>query len=239
MAMRELLLVSIRKYLECDMNKSKVAAQFRKAADWREEAAGDGKGRGYDKAFAWQARTTRERRVTCSLSSLLCSALSQKRCYVTAGCAWKSGARLGDRASEPHPDDTHRAASRSMPAPVNQLSLSKISEKPNLESRPPGHTMSLVQYPDSESDDSAGDTQNASVPAQKPKPKPKPPLKRKRSPPAAGRDDLPPLPAAFHDLYATSARVGTSDDPSLHGGRKRAVPHVDGNWPSHVYLECM
>jgi hypothetical protein len=33
--------------LGCDMN---VAAQLRKAVDWREEAAGDGKGRGYDKA---------------------------------------------------------------------------------------------------------------------------------------------------------------------------------------------
>lgn len=89
--------------------------------------------------------------------------------------------------------------------------------------------MSLVQYSDSESD--SGNQQHAN-PVQKPKIL----LKRKRSQPSS--DDLPPLPAAFHDLYSTNARVSTSDDPSLHGGRKRAVPHVDGNWPSHIYLEC-
>ena len=88
--------------------------------------------------------------------------------------------------------------------------------------------MSLVQYSDSDS----GSEEDASLPAQKPKPV----LKRKRSGPS--HDDLPPLPAAFHDLYSTNARVSTSDDPSLHGGRKRAVPHVEGNWPSHIYLEC-
>jgi hypothetical protein len=62
--------------------------------------------------------------------------------------------------------------------------------------------------------------------------------KRKREDIEPTRETLPPLPPVFHTLFVTAPRTHPSDDPSLHGGRTRQVPHVEGNWPTHIYLEC-
>ena len=88
--------------------------------------------------------------------------------------------------------------------------------------------MALVDYASSDEDEakSAGTTRDTTCS-----------LKRKRDDESAA--ELPPLPSRFHDLYASTTRPSTRDDPSLHGGRKRVTPHVYVNWTTDIYIECM
>ena len=85
--------------------------------------------------------------------------------------------------------------------------------------------MALVEYSDSDE----SNTHNPSPP------KGLQMLKRKRG---ETPQDLPPLPSTFHDLYSSTVRLSNQDDPTLHGGKERSKPHVEGQWPSHVYIEC-
>ena len=79
--------------------------------------------------------------------------------------------------------------------------------------------MALVSYSDSESDSNEAPSKKTKLETS--------PVK-----------ELPPLPSSFRDMYSSTVRTSTQDDPALHGGCKRVTPHVEGNWPTHVYLEC-
>nr|POF13034.1 u6 snrna phosphodiesterase [Quercus suber] len=48
---------------------------------------------------------------------------------------------------------------------------------------------------------------------------------------------IPSLPAHFLDLYSSTVRTSTYDDPSLHAGRKRVTPHIAGSWAGHVFID--
>ena len=115
----------------------------------------------------------------------------------------------------------HSNPTRSRLACANPRTADSLrSQRPRLDSTAVS-LMGLVDYSDSDSDHE------------------EPPSKRRQSSgPVSASSDLPPLPATFHDLYSSTVRTSTRDEPSLHGGRKRVTPHVEGNWPTHVFLEC-
>lgn len=121
------------------------------------------------------------------------------------------------------------------------------TQAPTLIRKEPNHraneNMGLVDY-SSDSDSSVDPDHDECPPAKKRKTSPSVPAssaatatpQTQKASPTPGTT-LPPLPSSFHDLYATTVRPFTADAPSLHQGRRRAIPHVAGNWPSHVYVE--
>lgn len=115
--------------------------------------------------------------------------------------------------------------------------ITQLSSKTSTPTATPTSSMPLVDYSSSEAEAEEDDISKPDLPPKRSSPNQAttslPPL-----PQHSPHPPLPPLPATFHDLYSTNTRTGTSDDPALHGGRKRQIPHVQGNWPSHVYLEC-
>ncbi|EFE34803.1 uncharacterized protein ARB_06569 [Trichophyton benhamiae CBS 112371] len=87
--------------------------------------------------------------------------------------------------------------------------------------------MSLVQYSDTESESGSGRENKDGSASRSTKRRCREPggVPQKSQGRAAA---LPPLPTEFRDLYSTSARISVQDDPSLHNGRTRAIPHVVG-----------
>lgn len=129
--------------------------------------------------------------------------------------------RVGFRSSLPFARASKFQPPRNRPPPAPSVHPHIITTIIMASSQPP-----LVDYSDSDDSDCG----------------PPPSKLQKKSaaaPKPADSSSLPPLPSRFHDLYAVPPRIGQDDSPALHGGRKRSIPHVQGNWPTHIFVECM
>ena len=96
--------------------------------------------------------------------------------------------------------------------------------------------MALVDYSDSDNSSDDHQSQIIEFKAEAGSKRACRSLKRKQT--DVLNSSLPPLPDSFHDLYPTAKRRSNQDDPSLHSGRQRLTPHVEGTWPTHIYIEC-
>ncbi|AOW05527.1 U6 snRNA phosphodiesterase Usb1 [Yarrowia lipolytica] len=56
--------------------------------------------------------------------------------------------------------------------------------------------------------------------------------------PGPRKKPLPPLPSSFYDLYTSkpASQLDASCETDKNG-KVRALPHIEGQWPTHVYLE--
>lgn len=105
-------------------------------------------------------------------------------------------------------------------------------------------TSSSVLRPQSKRRQTSGSGIGAQDPPSAPAPTPAAPLNgnfgTRITPPKPAPKSTSPLPALgdrFNDINPSNPRTAVADDPSLHHGRQRQVPHIPGNWPSHVYID--
>jgi hypothetical protein len=47
-----------------------------------------------------------------------------------------------------------------------------------------------------------------------------------------------PMPFKADDDYDDAAKKVKTNESDQHQGRTRTIPHQEGNWPSHIFIDC-